>query len=139
MDKLNHIRVWYVPTGGISEGREALFATNSDGMFSTSHNLQCLQKYNSVETEHCCFHPCMTRKWERCLFTIVNWAVPIMNARSFSVCGKTNVLHYSNVLLEMYQHMYPVIICLLHVSAQEVVTLHFILLVLLLILCLEVW
>lgn len=71
--------------------------------------------------------------------TNINWAAPITNTWSFSVCGKTNTVHYWNIFLEMYQHMYPVIICLLHVGIQTPVTFRFILLVLFLILGLDLW
>lgn len=41
---LKKIGVWYVPTGVIWAGTEALLATDSDGMVSMSHNLHWLQK-----------------------------------------------------------------------------------------------
>lgn len=113
--------VWHVPIGGIWAETEISFATGSDELvslwvtISTDFRNIILLKQNTVV---------FTLTWQEnantAFVTNINRAAPITNTRSFSVCCKTNVVYYCSVLLEMYQHMYPVIICHLHVGIQTI-------------------
>lgn len=54
--------------------------------------------------------------------TDINQAAPVTSLWSFPICGKTKLIHYWNVLLKIYQHMYPGIICLLHLGIWAPIT-----------------
>lgn len=95
-----------VPVGEIWAKTEAFLVTNGDKMVSLRvtittdfRNVILLKQGIAV----------FTLTWQENVsddfVTNINWIAPFINTWSFSVCGKTNVDHYWNVWLAIYQYL----------------------------------
>lgn len=110
----------YVRIGEIWAETEIWFATDSDESVSLWVTISTDFRNIILLKQNTAFVLTWQENVSTAFVTNINRAAPIISTWSFSVCCKTNVVYYCNVLLEMYQHMYPVIICHLHVGIQTI-------------------